>query len=725
MNHYDKQHKKNLTQYERQIGDLMDKTQQQVAQLVALWARDLKEDTPFRWNDYPVANQRMDTILKQLTTDLQQSIENGITQEWALSNQKNDHFTQTAFGEYLQQLPEERRAQYLNTNQDAQEAFKQRKVQGLNLSGRVWNLTKEYKEEVEMALDTAIRDGLPATTLATRLKQYLHNPDALFRRVRNRWGELELSKHARAYHPGRGVYRSAYKNARRTASTEINIAYRTSDYDRWQQMDFVVGIEIEPSPTNHKDYDLCNTLAGKYPKGFKFTGWHPHCRCIATPILKTKQEMQRDTERILQGKEPEQRSENTVQGVPKNYEQWVEDNQQRIEKHNTLPYFLRDNGSHKEGQYTIYKSLVAEKPVFSITSLDIWNEYQEFNTDELKKAQDTLRKKLQGVKTLPYGERQTQLETMRYHDYSNDTGVNSIAHRVVENEVREAYRDEMLERLLDERTDFARFASKSKEYAKRLESFNKAVAGGNKDNILLQGKDVERQYDKYAYKEKQKKVTLPSLSDSDISEAFNRRENQSSMEKDAYFRDYTQKVWAGLTYDERKIITKYTAMYSYVNNPLRGVPLKVGEDLDERFHDMPVLTRVLSKFTMPRTTVVRRDLDDYFDKGVGKNISQLGVGDIITDKGFLSTTVKKTSVIANTNIHFVICVPEGAQGLYLEPFSRFTDSGCYSFTNTLWNGVTKESLGNELEWLGQRGTKMEVIKRKGNFVYLKIIGQLE
>lgn len=346
MNHYDKQHKKNLTQYERQIGDLMDKTQQQVAQLVALWARDLKEDTPFRWNDYPVANQRMDTILKQLTTDLQQSIENGITQEWALSNQKNDHFTQTAFGEYLQQLPEERRAQYLNTNQDAQEAFKQRKVQGLNLSGRVWNLTKEYKEEVEMALDTAIRDGLPATTLATRLKQYLHNPDALFRRVRNRWGELELSKHARAYHPGRGVYRSAYKNARRTAATEINIAYRTSDYDRWQQMDFVVGIEIEPSPTNHKDYDLCNTLAGKYPKGFKFTGWHPHCRCIATPILKTKQEMQRDTERIMQGKEPEQRSENTVHGVPKKYEQWVEDNQGKIAKTSyvKIPAFLKDNG---------------------------------------------------------------------------------------------------------------------------------------------------------------------------------------------------------------------------------------------------------------------------------------------------------------------------------------------------------------------------------------------
>ena len=343
MNTFDKQHKKNLTQYEQQIGDLMDKAQQQVALQISLLARDLKDDSPFRWADYPVAKQRMDTLAKQLTQDLQQSIENGITQEWALSNQKNDHFTQSAFGEYLQQLPEERRAQYLNNNQEALEAFKQRKVQGLGLSSRVWNITKEYKEEVEMAIDTAIRDGLPATQLATRLKQYLHNPDALFRRVRNRWGELELSKHARAYHPGQGVYRSAYKNARRTAATEINIAYRTSDYDRWQQMDFVVGIEIEPSHTNHPDHDLCDTLAGKYPKAFKFTGWHPHCRCIATPILKTKQEMQRDTERIMQGGEPEPRSKNTQTTIPKKALQWAKKNEEVIMRRGSVPYFLQDN----------------------------------------------------------------------------------------------------------------------------------------------------------------------------------------------------------------------------------------------------------------------------------------------------------------------------------------------------------------------------------------------
>lgn len=31
--------------------------------------------------------------------------------------------------------------------------------------------------------------------------------------------------------------------------------------------------------------DICDELAGNYPKGFKFTGWHPNCRCHTETIL--------------------------------------------------------------------------------------------------------------------------------------------------------------------------------------------------------------------------------------------------------------------------------------------------------------------------------------------------------------------------------------------------------------------------------------------------------
>ena len=185
------------------------------------------------------------------------------------------------------------------------------------------------------------------------IRQYLKRPDMLFRRVKDERGNLQLSKRAAAYHPGRGVYRSSYKNARRLAATETNIAYRTADHLRWQQMDFVVGIEIRTSPTNHPVTDICDDLKGKYPKDFKFTGWHPHCRCHAISLLKTEEEMDADTERILNGEPPSDpnSSVNAVTDVPKEFKDWVEDNKERAERSFSVPYFLKDNQQYLPKDY--------------------------------------------------------------------------------------------------------------------------------------------------------------------------------------------------------------------------------------------------------------------------------------------------------------------------------------------------------------------------------------
>ena len=206
------------------------------------------------------------------------------------------------------------------------------------------------------------------------LRQYLQHPDKLFRRVRDEHGLLKLSQAAKDFHPGRGVYRSSYMNARRLAATETNIAYRTADHLRWQKMDFVVSIEIVLS-NNHtirlqpgektSDLpgqmradgtpktnavrtltDICDTLAGRYPKDFKFTGWHPHCRCHAVTILKTEEEMARDTRRILDGRQPSTDSANAVTDTPEAFKGWVENNRDRIANGHSLPYFIRDNAKY-------------------------------------------------------------------------------------------------------------------------------------------------------------------------------------------------------------------------------------------------------------------------------------------------------------------------------------------------------------------------------------------
>lgn len=133
---------------------------------------------------------------------------------------------------------------------------------------------------------------------------------------------------------------SSYKNARRLAVTETNIAYRTSDHLRWQQQ------RKDGSPKANAVRpltDICDTLAGRYPKDFKFTGWHPHCRCHAVTVLKTDDEMAEDTQRILAGEEPKKASVNTVRDVPAAFKGWVEEHADRIGVGGNLPYFIKDN----------------------------------------------------------------------------------------------------------------------------------------------------------------------------------------------------------------------------------------------------------------------------------------------------------------------------------------------------------------------------------------------
>ena len=253
------------------------------------------------------------------------------------------------FGDNVDKLPKETYNKYFSTNPKALEAFIDRKTAGLNLSDRVWKYTDQFKEEIEMGLDVGIRDGLSSDKMSRQLRTYLKYPDKLFRRVRDEHGYLRLSNSAAAFHPGQGVYRSSYKNARRLAATESNIAYRTSDYLRWQDLDFVVGIEIHLSNNhtlNGKPFkDICDHLKGRYPKTFKWTGWHPLCRCYATTVQKTDEEFMEDNRRILRGEEPLTDSKNMVKEFPDNFNEWVKENQERIESAKSLPYFVRDNKS--------------------------------------------------------------------------------------------------------------------------------------------------------------------------------------------------------------------------------------------------------------------------------------------------------------------------------------------------------------------------------------------
>lgn len=313
-------------------------------------------DVAFSWADYPLALAKINEIMARLKADVEVAIVNGINSEWTLSNNKNNELCQRVFGSLAMSLPAHLARRYFSTNESARDAFLARRENGLNLSDNVWRYTNQFKGEIEMALDIGIRSGRSADEISRDVREYLKEPHKLFRRVRDEHGQLQLSKNAAAYHPGRGVYRSSYMNARRLAATETNIAYRTADHLRWQQLDFVVGIEIHLS-NNHNCkgvpagmfFDICDELKGKYPKDFQFTGWHPHCRCYATSILKSDEELAADNERIMAGEEVSVGSVNEVSDVPDNFKGWVENNKERAKGWETMPYFVKDNDKYTRG----------------------------------------------------------------------------------------------------------------------------------------------------------------------------------------------------------------------------------------------------------------------------------------------------------------------------------------------------------------------------------------
>lgn len=339
---YDKKHKENLAKRARKVQQLYDAAIKRIVQAAAPSLFDADTKKEFHFEDFPALKKEMEALMQDLGNSLQANIEDGDQESWTLSNTKNDAMVDSIIGK--KKLPAKTVKAWKHPHLDALNAFIARKEAGMNLSRRVWNLTQQFKSEMELALELGMGEGKSAAALSRDVRKYLVEPNKLFRRVRDKSGALRLSKAAAAYHPGQGVYRSSYKNALRMTATENNIAYRTADHNRWQALPFVIGIEIHIS-NNHPTEDICDLFDGKrFPKDFKFTGWHPWCRCYAVSVLASQEEMDAYTTAIMNGEDVSNwKFTGQVEKMPKEFTKWMKDNQQRIASAKNMPYFIKDN----------------------------------------------------------------------------------------------------------------------------------------------------------------------------------------------------------------------------------------------------------------------------------------------------------------------------------------------------------------------------------------------
>lgn len=319
-----------------------------VNQLLALnKTYHLEEGEIFSFEDNPQVAKQVERILKELNASTYAALKKGIKLEWENGNKAADEFVASVFGKQALKRPEF--AGWMKRNTDAMKAFIARSDNGIKLSDRVWKTAEQLKGEMELALSVTIGEGKSAAQISREVRKYLQNPDALFRRIytfTDAKGEkhYKLSQAAKAYNPGRGVYRSAAKNAMRLARTETNMAYRTADNLRWSQMDFVTGIHIGLSKS-HPIPDICDKLAGDYPKDFKFTGWHPNCFCVATPITISEDQFVDMQKAKLAGQTYDTSSEQITE-YPDDFKHWVIDNKERLlnaKSEGRLPYFAKDN----------------------------------------------------------------------------------------------------------------------------------------------------------------------------------------------------------------------------------------------------------------------------------------------------------------------------------------------------------------------------------------------
>lgn len=347
-----------LAAIEKQLFQLYGNTYQAALQIRTV-REAIEMGANFTWEGNPAAERQLDRYLKQLTTKATAAIQSGVVSSYNTGEARAKDTITVGYAPTLrndadkisEEATKEQRRQGMTAH-----AFATREKGGLTLSGRVWNLTANAKREIETMIQNGILEGKSPNEVSRDIRKYLNNPDALFRRVMNpKTGNLELSEAAKKYHPGTGVYRSAYKNARRLAVTEMNAAYRRAQWESYQRNPLVTGYEIRLS-ANHTTTikgkivpltDICDQLAGRYPKTFLWTGWHPHCRCDMLPILITEADFRARIKARKNGKldswKPQDWQSRPVKSLPQQLHKWMSDNKQRLDRAKALPEWVEDN----------------------------------------------------------------------------------------------------------------------------------------------------------------------------------------------------------------------------------------------------------------------------------------------------------------------------------------------------------------------------------------------
>ncbi len=331
---YDKQHIQKVLAQQSEVANIFNRFILSITPFLQQWA-DRSSDNV--WLRNQVVEKCVDRELDKLQSLLLTNLTAFNIDAWKRSEMKNEDF----ISEYIKGMAIDsvKKQGMFATNKDALSQLRKGfDARGNNLSPMVWNLADQTKTQLEYYLQTGLSVGRSSSQIGQDLRQILNKPDKRFRRVKDKEGKLVMSQPMKNYHPGQGIYRSSKMNALRLTATSTNMSYRTADYERWSKQDFILGIEIHRSANNRGPCKICDAMVGKYPKTFKFIGFHPFCICFATPIT---MEPDNFADFLLNDTVPQ---EQVITDIPQTAKDFVDENKNGVQS----AFWYKDNFS-KEG----------------------------------------------------------------------------------------------------------------------------------------------------------------------------------------------------------------------------------------------------------------------------------------------------------------------------------------------------------------------------------------
>jgi hypothetical protein len=157
---------------------------------------------------------------------------------------------------------------YKDVTDKAYQAIVTKNNNGLQLSTRIWELTKRSELEIRRILEQQISQGTSSTVVAKNLEGYLVDEPI----------------------KGIGVYQKPRANAERLTRTETNRAYVSAQAQWAKTRGWVKSIMVTLSSA-HEDVSGCDCEihAGEEMDPDKFASsvpFHPHCMCYGTIVIK-------------------------------------------------------------------------------------------------------------------------------------------------------------------------------------------------------------------------------------------------------------------------------------------------------------------------------------------------------------------------------------------------------------------------------------------------------